>query len=224
LPLIFIPIGFARYAFVFGLWIRKQLNRVNHDLPPSSTRRPIAGFTMAFMSVMLWPIVTYPGTLIAGVIFLIPFSVSFLRDWLVVSGVFDASNATYQRWRSDLREIIFEWIPIGVRLFLVVVLLWTVIAGLGSGNQAAEISNATNAFYLFLVMVGLAIPLIILGVAGRIVAFALLIPVSITIILQGIDIQLAFLLVGVLLSLILGSGKFSLWRPSDGFLFSVERS
>jgi len=80
LPVWFLPIGAARYAFMFGLWLRERRGLPVFELPPSTSRRPIAGLTMGFTSAMLWPIVSPPGSILAGVLFLLPFAASFTRE------------------------------------------------------------------------------------------------------------------------------------------------
>ncbi len=118
LPWWFAPFGLARYAFSFGLRLRGRLGLKTYPLPPSLSRRPIAGLAMGFMSAVLWPIVSQPATTIAGALFLAPFGASFLRDWLVVSGVLDPASERYHSLRRAVVTIATIWLPLPLRAAL----------------------------------------------------------------------------------------------------------
>ena len=60
-PRWFVLVGLARYLFLAGIWIRKQLGMAVFDLPPSNFRRGIAGLMMDFMAVLLFPIFSPPS-------------------------------------------------------------------------------------------------------------------------------------------------------------------
>jgi CDP-diacylglycerol--glycerol-3-phosphate 3-phosphatidyltransferase len=211
LPLWFLPIGAARYAFMFGIWLRQRRDLSVYDLPPSTSRRPIAGLTMGFTSAMLWPIVTPPGSILAGVIFLVPFTFSFTRDWLVVSGVLDPQGIHYQKWRTSLRKFLLQWIPLVVRA----VLLMTV--GIMSLMHLDYIqdpySTAQDLDNLTLLLLTSGTIMVGLGFAGRFAAFVMIFPVSFTILDVGLNPLLAIILLSNLVILLLGTGAFSLWEP-----------
>jgi hypothetical protein len=54
-----------------------------------------------------------------------------------------------------------------------------------------------------------------LGFAGRFASFLLIFPIGFTIIGTGQDAEGTILLITTLLIMILGTGRFSLWRPAD---------
>lgn len=218
---IFLPIGLARYGFSFGLWFLKQRGRAASPLPPSISRRPIAGLTMGFMSAMLWPIVPFPASAIAGAIFLGPFAMSFLRDWLVVSGSIDPSSRQYERLRRQLKSLLLDFFPVLVRLALALALLPRVWVKINAYTVVVDQFAGFGYRYPFqVVLIFAAIELLTLvciffGVAGRFAAFLLIFPIGFTLTGTGQDLQGSVLLVTDLLVLILGTGRLSLWKPSE---------
>lgn len=221
LPWPFLTIGLAGYLFQFGRWARRRYGREVRELPPSSSRRPIAGLMMGFLSAMLWPIVKPPATTLAGLFFLAPLLASFARDWLVVSGLANPASEGYRRARSLARKVLLRWVPVPARAVTVLSLVAEVSrnavrlpaqamlfqqAGLPFGERVVEI---------FLILEGFGAVLIGLGIAGRGAAFMLLFPVGFTIVAAGLTDGSAVLLSGVLTVVILGTGAFSLWQPED---------
>ena len=55
-PVWFLPVGLARYLFVFGLWLREKMSKDNIELPFSHRRRAFAGVQMGFIVAMLLPL------------------------------------------------------------------------------------------------------------------------------------------------------------------------
>ena len=197
LPWFFIIFGLASYVFRFGLWMRERRGRHNRALPDSNSRRPIAGLTMGYLSAMLWPIVNPPAGTLAGLLFLVPFGTSFSRDWLVVSGALDPNRARYQAARQSAKTVLLSWLPPLLRALLGIVL-------------AAELLSG----HITLLVFGLGV-LILAGIAGRIAALVLLLPLALIILQDGLNAAIAVLLVFAVLILILGTGKFSLWKPEE---------
>ena len=216
LPWPFLIIGAASYLFRLGIWIRQRSSKPARELHASTSRRPIAGLMMGYLSVMLWPIVEPPATTLAGLFFLVPFLASFTRDWLVVSGAVDPQGERYVRWRMSVRSILLRWLPLPVRTLLVLTLMqqW---AG-GSAHLAEALVLRDSAWQLILLEAILG-AMIGLGIAGRAAAFVLLFPVGLSIAFGGFNPSRALALGGVLTILILGTGKFSLWQPEES-LFS----
>jgi CDP-diacylglycerol--glycerol-3-phosphate 3-phosphatidyltransferase len=123
LPSWYLLIGLSRYLFLLGIWWLKRRGRPVYDLPPSTQRRIVAGFQMGFTSVMLWPIVYPPGTTLAGVIFAVPFTASFIRDWLVVSGSLDPASASYLKARRVVSLVFTHWLPLFLRIGVVALMI-----------------------------------------------------------------------------------------------------
>ena len=159
LPWPFLIIGAASYLFRFGIWVRLRASKPVRELYASTSRRPIAGLMMGYLSVMLWPIVGPPATIIAGLFFLAPFLASFIRDWLVVSEAVDPNGEVYVRWRVRARSILLWWMPLPVRATLVLVLIQQWNAHLPLKLWPLILLEAVLG-----VMIGL-------GIAGRTAAF-----------------------------------------------------
>jgi CDP-diacylglycerol--glycerol-3-phosphate 3-phosphatidyltransferase len=49
----YLVVGLARYLFVAGMQIRERRGLTNYPLPPSMTRRAMAGAQMGFIAVVL---------------------------------------------------------------------------------------------------------------------------------------------------------------------------
>ena len=216
----FLPFGAARYLYLLGIRLRKWMDLPVFDLTESRIRRPIAGLTMGFMSAMLWPIVRAPASNLAGIIFVLPFGASFLRDWLVTSGRIDPQSDRYLRVRGLLRSALIDYLPVVVRTSLAVLLVLDVWPTFQSFN--AEIETYTGAGFpfpatvvvSFLCLKIAAVPMLLIGAAGRIVAFVLVFPIGLTIVSLGLTELRAGLLVVDLLTLMAGTGHYSLWEPS----------
>lgn len=85
-PVVYLLVGLARYAFVAGLGVRRQLGRSVSTLPESRLRRLNAAVQMAVVIVLLapWPGQTTSWTL--AIVAMVPFLLVFGRDWLIATG------------------------------------------------------------------------------------------------------------------------------------------
>jgi CDP-diacylglycerol--glycerol-3-phosphate 3-phosphatidyltransferase len=224
LPVWYLPVGLARYAFLFGLWLRERTRRAVFPLPPSESRRPLAGLQMGMLSVMLIPILRPPVTSLAGPLFGIPLLAGFARDWFVVSGVVDPASEGYQRLRYVLRLILLRWLPIPLRLiaFVQVALLtrpWILVASGAAGAMpitGPESMSATSTV-VRLAEITAAVA-IALGVAPRVSACVVL--GTLVVRAAGGDLSPAMLtaLLATVGVLILGSGALSIWQPEPRWL------
>lgn len=91
-PAIYLLVGLARYIFLAGIWLRRQMGYKVYNLPASPMRRILAGAQMVFLFIMLWPIITPAVTSILAYLFAVPFLFGFVRDWCTVSGIFRTSQ------------------------------------------------------------------------------------------------------------------------------------
>jgi CDP-diacylglycerol--glycerol-3-phosphate 3-phosphatidyltransferase len=225
LPLWYLVLGLARQLFVAGLWWRKQRDLPVLDLPPSDHRRLIAGFQTSFISVTLWPILSPQITLPTGYLFAIPLIFSFGRDWLVVSTLVDANSTLYQKSRCWIKQLFEEWLPLVARFVgvaLTVWLLWqaapdfarwaTALSAMGWGAQSF-------AFVVVLICWGTAIPMLALGMMGRVAALAIFGLACLDILATGLRWEdNGLLLVCAVIVVHLGSGRRALWRPEEPLL------
>jgi CDP-diacylglycerol--glycerol-3-phosphate 3-phosphatidyltransferase len=140
LPWWYLLLGLSRYLFLFGIWWRKRRGSPVYDLPPSTHRRIVAGFQMGFTSVMLWPIVYPPATMLAGVAFAIPFTASFVRDWFVISGRIDPASRSYLKIRRVVIVVFTRWLPVFLRTSVVLLMVWIVFHVLLAWPSASQLS------------------------------------------------------------------------------------
>lgn len=224
LPWWYLFLGLSRYLFLFGIWWRRRQGKSVHDLPPSTHRRIVAGFQMGFSSVMLWPLVYPPATTLAGVVFAIPFTASFVRDWLVVRGRLDPASRTYREANHKVAAALTGWFPVVLRICVAVIAARTVFPVLLSEPERIALFAwpgvplpAFTALAITLVAL-VATAMLVLGIAGRLAALVLLLAASANVLANGLYLSNGLLLVGTIALLLLGSGALSWWRPEDAIL------
>jgi len=224
LPAWYLIIGVSRYAYLFGGWIVRLRGRPLGSLPPSVSRRPIAGLTMGFTSAVLWPILPARLTHVAAYIFAVPISFSFIRDWLVVSGAIDSDSSGYTRLRTTAKRWLLHWLPLALRLLTLgaglalITLQMRNPQSLAAGFPSIGLPASAGLVTGFTVLETLCLLSIGLGAAGRLGAFVLLFPLGLTLAIQSITPTTTVLLVGTLLTLICGTGAFSLAKPEERVL------
>ncbi len=224
LPGWYLLVGLARYLFVWGLWWRQRRGQPVFDLPPSTRRRLAAGIQMGYISVMLWPMFSPPATTLAGVIFATPLLTGFGRDWLVVSGHLDPASTRYRRFRTWLLNLMEGWLPPLLRAGVGLLSLWYLypialhpaarsVLFLWPGSPWPALTTALIA------LLAIAAPLLVgVGSLTRLAALGLLVPVAMTLVAVGLNYFNTPLLLGVILLMLLGGGKWSLWRLDDRFV------
>jgi CDP-diacylglycerol---glycerol-3-phosphate 3-phosphatidyltransferase len=220
LPFIYLLIGVARPLFVLGLRLRKDRGLPEYPMTPSSNRRIVAGVHMGFMMFLLWPIFTPPATSIAAFLFGMPIVLSFLRDWLVMTGAIDPTSAGYRRVHQLSTGFLFRWLPVVLRIS-------AVILAVGIVRQAINDPGAWQILLANLGIVGPILMAILIGVGGISALAALfgiatrvagigLIVLSITDFLARTVILENGILLAIGISLVLlGSGRFALWTPEE---------
>jgi CDP-diacylglycerol--glycerol-3-phosphate 3-phosphatidyltransferase len=221
LPAWYLPVGLARYAFVFGLWARRRAGEPIHPLPQSDSRRPLAGLQMGALSVILIPALHPPVTTLGGVLLAVPLLAGFTRDWLVVSGAIDPASPAYQRIRESLKKVLLRWAPIPLRAIAV-----TTVVLLGS-VQATTSERATSGATGLPIVDGSSLPLrlielaaataVAVGFVPRVSAIVLLA----TLLVRGIagvpSVALLAALTATVVVLMIGSGALSIWQPEIGW-------
>lgn len=226
LPWWYLFLGLARYLFVFGLWLRRRMRLPVYDMTPSIHRRIFAGCQMAFLSVVLWPILPREMAVIAGTLFAAATATSFLRDWLVVSGVIDPGAPLYERAQRNVYRLFAVWLPPVWRVTLVLCMaailqaaepLWSPRAWQGlietwrlpwSGAFAALISLIAVAGTL----------MVAFGWLGRVAAVALTLPVGFDIATRGLRLDNGLALISLVFLQLMGIGPFALSRRDETFL------
>ena len=222
LPTWYLLVGLAPYLYRLALRWRQRRQRPSFDLPPSHRRRMLAGFQMGFISVLLWPL-NYPtaATALAAVAFSAPVLAGFVRDWLVVSGRLDPHSIRYQTWSHRLSELFDTWLPpllrAGVVLLSMVYLLPIAINPIQ--REALFLWPGTPypalAANLLALLTASTSLMLALGLLARLAALGLLAPIVITTLTGGLNGLNGSLLVGIILLMLLGGGRWSLWRLDD---------
>lgn len=216
LPIWYLLVSAARYLFAAGIWRLERQGKRVYNLTPSTNRRIFAGFQMGMVGIVLWPIFSPPGTWVVSTVFMLPFLVGFIRDWLVVSGKVTPESRAYIEWMGRFRAIATRWLPFGIRL---------AILGIGSAMGAAALLRipVPDTPPLGSVEPGiwslvLALSLIIgSGTAARAASLALLMLIGFFLLPHQLDWPLV-LAAGAASIAILGSGAASVWRPEEYYL------
>ncbi|MBN2500388.1 MAG: CDP-alcohol phosphatidyltransferase family protein [Anaerolineales bacterium] len=204
-PVWYLPVGFARYIFLFGIWLRNRNGQPVYDLRPSNRRRIFAGIQMGFVTAMLAPVLSPPGTTIAAAIFMLPFMVGFIYDWLQVSGRIGPSKHRAGEFTGKLKGRLFAVVPVVLRGIAVAVLIVWI-------TQTSFDFPGTIVFMLLEIVIALFLGL---GILTRVSAIAALSVMGIK--LQFVDfggLHLFYLLAasGVLF---LGPGNYYVWSPEE---------
>lgn len=194
----FLLVSAAYYIFVWGSYWRRRHNLPVYPLMPSMLRRTLAGFQMGFVAFILLPCFHAPLTMIIGIAFMLPILLGFIVDWLIVSGRIPATATTQQAFNhlALCSHNIFQ------PLLRASVLIATVLF-ISNGNSLSSIWVSG----LLIIVVA-----ILVGLAGRVCALALLVLITL---LHG-DKQIDGIITAIIFSsvwlMLLGTGRFSLWQ------------
>lgn len=202
-PWWFLPVGLARYLFIFGLWWRKRQGKAIYDMQPNMGRRAFAGVQMGFSTAMLTPLFSPPETYLAATLFMLPFLSNFLADWGQVSG----RSALYNSWEAflkTLRGITSTWGALLTRVAAAIFLLLRLLAGSPSASYS--------------IIEGLAIIALALGSLGRFTAAIILIETGFRQQFGALGLLDWLILTSCSALLFWGTGSFSLWQPEDNWV------
>lgn len=227
LPWWYLALGLARYFFVFGLWLRRRLGQPILEMVPSAHRRIFAGSQMGFLSVVLWPILPRSMAVIAGTLYAAATGLGFLRDWLVVSGTIDPARPAYRQVQRRLYHLLTRRLPLLWRP-LMVVCLASILAAASSLWQPEAWRELIHAWgvpgagflaTIIALIAILGIPLIGLGVLGRITAIALSLPVGFDVATRGLQWDNGLAVVATVFIQLLGTGPYSLWPLEERYMY-----
>ncbi|MCF7797599.1 MAG: CDP-alcohol phosphatidyltransferase family protein [Lentisphaeria bacterium] len=207
----YLSVSLAYYLFQWGLKRRRDRNLPVYPLPPSFLRRALAGFQMGYIAVVLWPVFQPPSTQIAGVAFMIPVLIGFCVDWLLATGRLSISSPIRRRI-TLFGETIF--LP-ALRLLLI----WQ-LGVIAERVDYVLIPGESVSFtsilfgYTFLILAGM----ILVGVAGRIGALALIGFMGWHYLSHPILLSDYLAIFSLVWLLLLGTGKFSLWQWDEDWV------
>ncbi len=209
LPGWYLLVALARYAFVFGLWLRKRLGKPNYELPPSIRRRALAGFQMGFLAVMLWPLFTPPGTHIVALLFGVPILLGFIQDWFYVSGWLKPGLGA----PSVSLQFGLRWLPFLLRITLVFLGASLILPNL---PNFAQLPAPQAAIAIADIVV---ISLLAFGITTRSAAIAGLILLGFHQIYASLSLAQILMAAGFSAITFLGGGPFSLWTPEEYLVY-----
>jgi len=230
LPWWYVSIGLARYLFIFTIWLRKQLGWAVYEIHPSTHRRLFAGSFMVFMSVTLSPIVPLDGLRLAGLLFFIPITLGFVRDWLVVIGYLDPTTRSYRKVQRVLYLAFAKWgvFFLRIALFVAMIMIYAALSPVTPLAQRflqppvwVELVTSWHAplpwtaiIASFVAISGLLATLTTtLGIAGRLTAMFLLVAIGFDIVVNGLQVPNTIALISACCIAIFDTGYFSLWIP-----------
>ena len=216
LPVVYLlTVGSARYVYLLAGWAAERLGRPVYPLPPSTTRRGLAGATMELGAAALWPIVPPVMMALAGAIVGLPFMAGFVRDALVHLGFLDPTSASYAWARHRIVYLATFVLPPFLRLILLLLLgppLILAAQSLGSLDPVVLLPSgaAEGAVLVFLTA---CLALVVLGFAGRTGAVGLFIVYGLSLAVLGVAPRGLSAWGCSFAIYLLGTGAGSLWQP-----------
>ncbi|MEM1096285.1 MAG: CDP-alcohol phosphatidyltransferase family protein [Bacteroidota bacterium] len=215
LPWPFLGVGLLYYGYRLMLYAREQRGLVNHDLPESGYRRVAGGFGVGFFVVVLFPLFDPPAATWAGVLFIGPVLLSFLRDGLITTGMIQPSAPRYIAIRAVAKRILLGYVPVAARLVLAVssAILVSVLC-----EPWLTATGSTVGWSLWGVGTMLLVTLVTVGWMGRLLAHVLLLFVCYALLTFGSDALTMTVLLSTILVMVAGTGRISLWQPEEAIL------
>lgn len=86
IPAWYLLVGLGRYLFLAGVWAREIRGFKPNPLPKSKVRGLIGGANSVFLGLAMTPVLTFFASTLLSLPFFALLSLSFIRDWLAVSG------------------------------------------------------------------------------------------------------------------------------------------
>jgi CDP-diacylglycerol--glycerol-3-phosphate 3-phosphatidyltransferase len=201
----YLLVSMAYYLFVLGIYMRKFRGLKVNKLSANISRRTIAGFQMGFVAVILLPIFRPPFTQLAGIAFMLPLLFGFLIDWCIVRGSLVqgtgiALNLEY------LKSIGKNVLLPGLRLIALVLVICLF-------NE-----NVIQASFNTLIIILIATFMMVCGFAGRTGAAMLAILMGMLYQDQEPSLIVTTLLFIIIWIMMLGIGRFSLYKRDEDWV------
>ena len=217
-PFWFLIVGLARYLFLWGLAWRRRQGLPTQPLEDSVTRRLLAALQRGFLFVALWPIMPAWLATVTGLGFVIPFLVNFTYDWLVASMVIDDRDPDFRAALQRLQEVTYGPVALAVRVLtgaLAGVALWQAFSRADAFSLGVnQIAGLPHQFGIFLLVMGAALVLLLwLGVAPRLTAAILYLPMGFILAAEVSFWPALLAFYGLTAIILLGPGPFALWQP-----------
>jgi CDP-diacylglycerol--glycerol-3-phosphate 3-phosphatidyltransferase len=203
IPPWYIVIALARYIYLLGLYLWKLNGRKEFVLPHSPGRRAFAGLQMGFLSVILLPIFSPPGTFYAAGLIAVPFLFGFALDWMTAIGLIQRPVGIW----SSVQSTVTKWFPLLIRVTLPILYLSSLLFK----NRA--LINTSKELNLITWLELAVIFLIFIGMAGRFMGILGLFLLGFHQISGPLSYVQLLLLAGYVAIIYLGTGFCSLWTP-----------
>ncbi len=210
----YLLLSVAYYIYCWGLKYRSQHELALFTPPANAVRRTLAGFQMALLAVILWPVFQPSFTLIIGITFMLPVLFGFIVDWCIVCGwlvpgfVITIDRFSYDYFQPCLRG-------------LLMLLLILIPAELNLFSAIKQLSFLPVSF-LPVLIVFLSLGVILFGYAGRIGALILLLFAGEYFDHLPSPVLSTSLLFTLSWLLLLGTGRFSVWQGDDDWVKRYE--
>ncbi len=215
LPIFYLPVGFAYYAFVLGIQLRRRRGLPVITLKSRPYARIIAGCQMGLVGLALLPIFRPTFTFIAAGIFMTPLLLGFLRDWLVVSCRLQ-TPANQQTELDIMIRSFIDKVPLALRLIL---FLGGIISLIDFDLDQTPLPWRLAAILCCL--------LAVTGFAGRSASLCLILllgynqaPYGI----YGITTSSLVIFSAAAALMLTGTGALSPWAPEERILYRVNSS
>jgi uncharacterized protein (TIRG00374 family) len=201
LPPAFLLVGLSYYLFHLGLTHRRFRGKTVRPLPDRPFGRAMAGVHMGFVGLALIP--AFSETLLkhAAMLFMLPFLFGFVWDWLVMTGRLGDEAA--DRW--GMLFLRSGTVVAGAARLVIL------LAGIPAWHNVFAIRPSGEVVWVVLwCMMASGWLGRSAAVAGAVMAAVLLPPAAPTV-LQVLVLDCMVVLI------ITGTGRWSLWRPEDTF-------
>ncbi|MBN4075809.1 CDP-alcohol phosphatidyltransferase family protein [Gammaproteobacteria bacterium AH-315-E17] len=208
----YLSVSLAYYLFQWGLYWRSKQNKPIYQLPTNMSRRAIAGFQMGFLAVVLWPILSPPATMVAGIAFMLPLLAGFIMDWLTVSGRIKLNGSKSLNFSQTLNNATQIVLLPSLRVLIVLLLCLSLIKT-NTFPLLGEGPSPINP--IFLISLVFSTLMILLGINGRFFAVILSCLLCWFFISHEMQFLDGILLATVIWVMQFGTGKYSLWIWDD---------
>lgn len=208
LPVIYLLVALAYYLFIVGIWWRKQQGLPVAELVHRPYGRIIAGCQMGLVAMVLFPVFASMYTHIGAVIFMIPFLLGFLRDWLVVS----CRVRTDDNQRCHLDGLWSDRLNSGVSLLARLLIALSGLLLLLTRHPSEIDLGWLTGYCIF----GF---LVVMGCLGRSAALLLLLLLGLNVSPFGFTFLATVNFISATTLFLSGSGPFSLWAPEEDILY-----
>jgi CDP-diacylglycerol--glycerol-3-phosphate 3-phosphatidyltransferase len=208
----YLAVSVAHYLFQWGIYHRKKNGLPVYPLPPTFSRRAIAGVQMGFIAVVLWPIYQPPATTVAGFVFMVPVLTGFVIDWLTVSGVIHRDRGYAAESIRKFGQISVMFIQPALRL-LITALVCAVLFRTGDTHYDFGLITLLIVGGMILTTI-----LVLIGFMGRFAGILLVVLLGLYYRSTQLFIIDVILLASVIWVISFGTGRYSIWQWDEDWI------